>query len=58
MLLNWAIFSVDFAPQYLIFKISYDKFPFLSSKDKDSTHNCEQFSGYFIEIKQILSILQ
>ena len=52
-----ALFSVDFAPQYLTFFVSYTKFPVKLSIDKCATHNNEQFGGYFRKVKQILSIL-
>ena len=49
---------MEFAPQYLTFKISYTKFPVKLSIAEHSTHNNGQFGGYLVKIKQILSIFQ
>ena len=49
-------FSAEFAPQYLIFKVSFTKFPVKLSMGGNFSHNNEQFGGCLLKIKQILSI--
>ena len=58
MFSNWAIFSVDLLHEYLTFKVSYAKFSVMLHINEHSPHNYEQFGGFLIKIKQILSILQ
>ena len=44
---------MDVGVQYLSFKISYVKFPYLLSLNEYSTHYHEQCGGCLIEINQI-----
>ena len=53
-----GIFSVEFTPQYLTFLVSCAKFSVNLSIDESTTYINEQFGGYRIKIKQILSTLQ
>ena len=40
---NGVVFSVEFAPRYLTFEVSYTKFTFKLSIEENATHNREQF---------------
>ena len=53
MLINLAIFSVDYVNEYLTCKISYERFPVILSMDDHSTHNIIQFGGCLIKIYQL-----
>ena len=54
VLLSWAIFYIDLVPQYITFRISYDRFPVSLFINKYTTYNNEQFGGCIIKIKHFL----
>ena len=58
MFSNGVLFSVDVSIQYLTCKICYVRFPDYLSIVEPCTHNNEQFGGWIIKMKHILSILQ
>ena len=51
-------FPVEFAPQYLTFKVSFIKFSNELSMEEHTTHYHEQFGGCLIKIYLVFNILQ